>query len=333
MQQHFKTARRALNRANQQGKRPTPWASSHLRVYLLGLLFGLSVLGTIAPWPLVQTQAQAQESDPTTTLPDLVGASILRNLSRQTQRPPYSFRITSSQSMTWPDSCLGLGSPGLLCTQMTVPGWRVVATDDQERWIYRTNGTGSIVQLETRVPFQEMTMPVPPATRQQPAFSSTRRPPLGLNRTSPTGAAIGATVGTTTGGSIAGNVVAGPASNPLPSTTEPLPQERQPASAKLPANTRQATVRLINRTGAAIGYQVIGDTTQRLLPGKATTTLQSLDIPIGVTFRRQDFGLLEVTTQTTTTPGELLVYLDATTDLGLDRTTLSIETSGEVFLN
>ncbi len=104
----------------------------------------------------------------------------------------------------------------------------------------------------------------------------------------------------------------------------PIPQ----AVATVIPQDGKVNVRLVNQTGAVITYQVIGNTKPRSLPGKSYVILQGLPTPVNVTFRRQDGGLLKPTPVPQT--GTLDVSLDATTDLGIDKTAMSILPNGAV---
>jgi hypothetical protein len=94
----------------------------------------------------------------------------------------------------------------------------------------------------------------------------------------------------------------------------------------------KVSVLLVNQTNAPIVYQAIGDTQQRILPGRSQVTLQGLTTPVNVTFYRQDRGLLMVTPQSSP-QGVLKVTLQETTDFAMDRTALRIEKNGAVYLN
>ncbi|BAZ38340.1 hypothetical protein NIES4101_42770 [Calothrix sp. NIES-4101] len=94
----------------------------------------------------------------------------------------------------------------------------------------------------------------------------------------------------------------------------------------------RVSVLLINQTNAPVVYQAIGDTQQRILPGRSQITLQNLSTPANVNFYRQDRGLLMVTPQSSS-QGTLQVTLQETTDFAMDRTSLRIENNGSVYLN
>lgn len=118
-----------------------------------------------------------------------------------------------------------------------------------------------------------------------------------------------------------------------PTTIQPpLPEEQQPPSTTVLLNQGKVSIKLINRTGAKITYQAIGNTAPRSLPGKSDVTLKDLVAPVTVTFKREDGGLLNATGRSPT-PGVLELTLDATTDLGTDKQSMQIQPTGDVFLN
>lgn len=109
-------------------------------------------------------------------------------------------------------------------------------------------------------------------------------------------------------------------------------QQQSPIATVLPTNN-VVNVRLVNDSGANITYQVIGDTAPRSLAGRSTATLQGLQIPITVTFYREDGGLVTVTPQRTSQQGTLSVTLRETPTVGGDRSVLRITENGSVYLN
>ncbi|MBW4470858.1 MAG: hypothetical protein KME45_10720 [Stenomitos rutilans HA7619-LM2] len=119
-----------------------------------------------------------------------------------------------------------------------------------------------------------------------------------------------------------------------PVINPPLPSQQQPPIATLRPANGLVSVKLINKTGADIAYQVIGDTQVRTLTGRSTATLQALKTPVNVTFYRRDRGFLLVSPQVpTTAPNTIELTLTETTDFAIDKTALSIESDGEVYLN
>ena len=80
--------------------------------------------------------------------PNSVIAATRQDLSRKTKISVNRLQIQASQPKTWPDGCLGLAKPGELCTQALVQGWRIILTDKQKTWVYRTDSSGTNLRLE-----------------------------------------------------------------------------------------------------------------------------------------------------------------------------------------
>lgn len=120
---------------------------------------------------------------------------------------------------------------------------------------------------------------------------------------------------------------------PLPAPLPAIAQAPAPPPLLIvPPVNQRISVRMINETGAAIDYEVIRDTQYRSLGGDREITLLNLATPTTLTFRRQDGGLLQADLRSTTA-GLLELRLSATPDFDLDRTTLTIDQAGGVFLN
>jgi len=86
---------------------------------------------------------------PAIVLPDTVKAAVMKDATQRLKLPATDLRIQRSERKTWPDGCLGLADPGVLCTQALVSGWAVTVQSKQQRLIYRTNASGSVVKLDT----------------------------------------------------------------------------------------------------------------------------------------------------------------------------------------
>lgn len=113
----------------------------------------------------------------------------------------------------------------------------------------------------------------------------------------------------------------------------PLPEQLQPPSAIVTPVDGEIKMQLTNPTNAAISFEVLGHTESRILPARSSVTLKDLPAPVGVTFRRQDGGLLNIQPQAKTTPGLLQITFNEATDLSQDRIALEIQPDGAVFLN
>lgn len=75
--------------------------------------------------------------------------AVFQDLSQRTRQPTHTFEMIRMEPQTWPDGCLGLPEPDVLCTMVLVPGWRVVVSDGSQEWTYRTDDLGQIVKLDS----------------------------------------------------------------------------------------------------------------------------------------------------------------------------------------
>ncbi len=124
-----------------------------------------------------------------------------------------------------------------------------------------------------------------------------------------------------------------------PETTEPT--RRQPPTQSLPQFPKPAdrvapvegfiALRLINQTGALIGYQVIGGR-HRTLGKMSVVELPELPIPLTLTYQRPDGGLLLVSPRRISSR-VLEVIFHPTEDFDLDSNSLNISGKGQIFLN
>ena len=80
-------------------------------------------------------------------LPNSVTEAVLRAASEQLGVSRSQLKITQAQQQTWPDRCLGLPSPVELCASALTPGWRVTVEGKQQRLVYHTDTTGSLIRL------------------------------------------------------------------------------------------------------------------------------------------------------------------------------------------
>lgn len=95
-----------------------------------------TVLPTLAP-------AQPPAATPVPAVVDRLKADLAGRLGVAAA----GITVVSLEPFTWPDGCLGLGGPGVVCTQALVPGWLAVlrAPDGKE---YRYRGTGDRFAIE-----------------------------------------------------------------------------------------------------------------------------------------------------------------------------------------
>ena len=81
-------------------------------------------------------------------LPEAITNAIFKNVMQQGRMEASQMRVVEVERQTWSDGCLGLASSDQVCTQAMVPGWRVVVANGEQRWVYRTDESGSLVKLD-----------------------------------------------------------------------------------------------------------------------------------------------------------------------------------------
>ena len=82
------------------------------------------------------------------TLPEAVANGVLRSAAQKSGLAVAALRVMEAKRQTWPNGCLGLEGPGVVCSQALVPGWQVTVGSGERRWVYRTDEGGSLVMLE-----------------------------------------------------------------------------------------------------------------------------------------------------------------------------------------
>ncbi len=89
-----------------------------------------------------------EQNKTVSSLPISVANAVFKDAASRSGLPHSALRIVDSKSQTWPDGCLGLSEPGMLCTLALVPGWQVKIASGRDHWVYRTNQSGSLVRFD-----------------------------------------------------------------------------------------------------------------------------------------------------------------------------------------
>ena len=58
---------------------------------------------------------------------------------------PDKIKLVSTEAVDWPDSCLGVSTEGIMCSQVVTPGFRVVLEADGKQVEYHTNQDASVI--------------------------------------------------------------------------------------------------------------------------------------------------------------------------------------------
>ncbi len=85
---------------------------------------------------------------PATSLEPKAVADAARNwLANTLKLDVNAIQVVSITPQQWPDGCLGIRKPGIACTDMIVPGYRVIIQAMGVQYELRTNQTGSTIVM------------------------------------------------------------------------------------------------------------------------------------------------------------------------------------------
>ncbi|BAY81322.1 hypothetical protein NIES267_07980 [Calothrix parasitica NIES-267] len=83
-------------------------------------------------------------------LPDSIKSQAIADAAQRLQKPASEFFIMQAQQKTWKDGCLELRDANTICSQVLVPGWRVIVGTKGQSLVYHTNKSGSVIKLNTK---------------------------------------------------------------------------------------------------------------------------------------------------------------------------------------
>lgn len=89
-------------------------------------------------------------SNSSSQLPASVKSRVIADAARRLQKPVSSFFIMQAQQKTWKDGCLELRDANTICSQVIVPGWRVIVGTKGQSLVYHTNRSGSVIKLNSK---------------------------------------------------------------------------------------------------------------------------------------------------------------------------------------
>ncbi len=83
---------------------------------------------------------------------DAAVANSRQDLAEQLNVDPSVITVVSVEHVDWPDGCLGVQAPGVMCTMIITPGYRVTLEANGKQFEYHTNETGDVARLATPMP-------------------------------------------------------------------------------------------------------------------------------------------------------------------------------------
>lgn len=96
-----------------------------------------------------ETLTQETMNNSTTQPPDTVINAVFNKIEQTADISQNQLQIQETKAEIWPNGCLGLEKPDELCTQALVEGWRIVVSDGNQNWVYRTDQTGQMIRQES----------------------------------------------------------------------------------------------------------------------------------------------------------------------------------------
>ncbi len=83
---------------------------------------------------------------PAVEVPDAITGKVKAALAAALGVAVTDIQVVSTQIVEWPDSCLGVSTPGIACAMVVTPGYLVVVEANGQQYEYHTNGDASVVQ-------------------------------------------------------------------------------------------------------------------------------------------------------------------------------------------
>ncbi|MDH6056230.1 hypothetical protein [Umezakia ovalisporum] len=115
---------------------------------IVTVLILASILSVIGGLTIVKSAtAEVLTKNQRNLLPIRVEQAVKRDLARRKAIAVREIKTIDYEQKNWNNGCLELPQPDELCTQVLVPGWRVVVSNNAKNWIYHTNRNGRYLRL------------------------------------------------------------------------------------------------------------------------------------------------------------------------------------------
>jgi hypothetical protein len=90
------------------------------------------------------SQVRLNQTASSSALPKSIADAILADAEEELGLPVSRLRIVGVERREWPDRCLGISEPLILCAPSVVSGWRVTVSDGKQRLVYRVGEPDTI---------------------------------------------------------------------------------------------------------------------------------------------------------------------------------------------
>jgi hypothetical protein len=108
-----------------------------------------SIPETMEPSAPTESATEAPTESPAELTP--IEDAVVAHLAESLDISPADITVVSTEEVEWPDGCLGIQMEGLMCTQVIVPGFRVILEANGKEVEYRTNEDGTQIRPATVV--------------------------------------------------------------------------------------------------------------------------------------------------------------------------------------
>jgi len=124
-----------------------------MKKLMFGFVTLVLLLSACTPPPVVEDNPSIIIEQPTQGTDNMTPVQIaaLTFLSETINLSADQITLISSESVTWPDGCLGVQKAGVMCTQALVEGYKIIFEADGKEYEVHTNGTGSSVVLASNL--------------------------------------------------------------------------------------------------------------------------------------------------------------------------------------
>jgi hypothetical protein len=87
------------------------------------------------------TEEPMQGSGDQTSAQDAAVSTLAKNLGLETSE----IKVVSTESVEWPDACLGVTQEDIACAQVVTPGYKIILEANGKQVEYHTNEDGTVV--------------------------------------------------------------------------------------------------------------------------------------------------------------------------------------------
>jgi hypothetical protein len=111
------------------------------------------VMSACAPRAQATQEPVVAQPQPTHINTDLTPAQriAISTLAKNLGITPDKVKLVSTEAVDWPDSCLGVTTEGIMCSQVVTSGFRVVLEANGKQVEYHTNQDASVIVPATVV--------------------------------------------------------------------------------------------------------------------------------------------------------------------------------------